>query len=1052
MVSRQLLHKKQSTDALVWCCLQNFTRDFLAEAIFHKSPKNYAKFVSASSVSFNLSNWTSLDYLAEESSFSRHFRQTSTALSSAVHRMASPTYYPKLLNQSPSSYLPYSQLPLARHPNTAAYSTYSGDNSNAGSEISSRSLQSYTLEDLISLINSDKEFKLVTEAEKIIDSILDSQDTELKKSLLQIRTSIYKYLVGSKSSARLRLVTKIIEARNPLLPSKIDFATKLKCVIDLAPQDIEATLNESINQFNSRTVLEFLGTTIRYLRKADNDLGSSSVHSKPRFLIKLYYSIIFKIHGTLQLLDTNSYKLERSLLSEIILSQNRQELVNAIRSLISDDRELVSIFASTAISVAYSIYKFDTVIDLWKVKEEQKTETTYDLFKTMSAYLKLKQSDDALSIYEAHPELHSDWLFDVVLKTYALKMDWSGMQRIFESLFGRGDLPNIKHYRIVMDAISKIANTDIVEMMFNNILSRGLEPTTNIYNAVMFSYYTKGDLEGVLKSFDTLEKSKAVPNNHSYNILVMTFRDTKDLQSALDVIHKVTEKGLSVSRTLLTTIISLCAERCDPLNGERVFNWIYELGNHPDLHCYNALLYCYVESRSRQKAEDLFAEMQRQKIPLRIDTMTIMMKHYIYTKNWDEFHRLLDRRVEMKAEYDEKFYSVMLLYFQERKQVQLATNLVKELASGNQATIFHYTVLMSINFKAKKYEEVVNIYNSLDTLKITPTFQTSAVFLSAMHRLGNQIPKFKEPTFKILNEFLDDKTSIDPTSNFVPRSAIHPSLAKVALQQYASDGEIGNIDEAVAKIKEQAGEKASLNEISVLRKILVIYGQARSWDNFNKYWSSFFAELRKQFVPYNDIQGDERVIINKIPVRFRLDNDKIIRYKIFQMVAFGEHSSIIGLLKQLKSLGFEMSNRLWNETVVLLAGSDESLKDAFKLADKYLMPYELRRSHWKPKLKSKQISPEKYQLMVGQYSIKKATRDALCKSLPRLVNIEAERLNKHRIIYSQDVSPDDALSKLQSEMPEIIPYVYKKSMGMSLTSHKNSEDLQKLSVNNDIDR
>lgn len=106
MVSRQLLHKKQSTDALVWCCLQNFTRDFLAEAIFHKSPRNYAKFVSASSVSFNLSNWTSLDYLAEESSFSRHFRQTSTALSSAVHRMASPTYYPKPLNQYPSSYLP----------------------------------------------------------------------------------------------------------------------------------------------------------------------------------------------------------------------------------------------------------------------------------------------------------------------------------------------------------------------------------------------------------------------------------------------------------------------------------------------------------------------------------------------------------------------------------------------------------------------------------------------------------------------------------------------------------------------------------------------------------------------------------------------------------------------------------------------------------------------------------------------------------------------------------------------------------------------------------
>lgn len=79
----------------------------------------------------------------------------------------------------------------------------------------------------------------------------------------------------------------------------------------------------------------------------------------------------------------------------------------------------------------------------------------------------------------------------MVLKTYASKQDWTGMQRIFESLFGRGDLPNLEHYRIVMDAVSKIAGTEIIETMYNNMLSRSLKPSVGIFNAMMYSYYAK---------------------------------------------------------------------------------------------------------------------------------------------------------------------------------------------------------------------------------------------------------------------------------------------------------------------------------------------------------------------------------------------------------------------------------------------------------------------------------------------------------------------------------------------------------------------------------
>lgn len=1017
MASRQLLQPKYSSDALIWCCRQNFTQDFMAEALWQEDTRKFERFMSAtSSIAFNLKNWISTNNLVEHVRLSHY----STASTKRTSTLSLP--FSKGSSNSFSAYtLPYSQSLSILQPRFVAYSTLSGDLKDSDNSYTSTDhTPSLTLNSLKKILETDTTYLHIEQCQTLILHFLDSENPIERAAFFKIRNSVYNYLIKSRSLSRLDLIDKIINSSEKI--TKHDFAARLQCVIELSPQQIESTLIESLHLFSHKIVLELLFTTVRYLQKSKQP-GSA----KTLLLFQLYYSIILKQLGTLQLLDTDIYRMERRILSEIVLHQDSQNVINSLKILMKEKQTFASMLTSTIISICYDTNNFDFVVKLWKTKEEIGTETSYDLFKAMSAFIKLGQPDDSLGIYESHSELHEDWLFDVVLKTYASKQDWTGMQRIFESLFGRGDLPNLEHYRIVMDAVSKIAGTEIIETMYNNMLSRSLKPSVGIFNAMMYSYYAKGDLRGVLRSFDLLKASKIYPNSHSYNILLMMYRDQKDLESAREVIQEIVNKQMRVPRHLLTTVISLCAERNDVVNGEAVFGWISEAGHHPDTTSYNALLTCYTESRNYKKALDLFDEMQSKNIPLRIDTITIMLKFYVVTKNWASFDSLLGRMMELRIQPDSKLYSVLLLNLCERKQLESAEELIKALETSKETnkklSIYHYSILMSGYLNLGNYERTIEIYNSLESLNLLPTFQTSAFFLSAVAKLGETSPKLKDRATEILLEYLNDRDSVDLTSNFTPRNTVTPPLAGVVLREYERTGNLASALDIAEKMKQQGGEENTVFHVLTLRSILETCAKAHEWDQFNKYWNLLFEALRKWFVPIETITATgEKKLVDRIPTRQRFAFDRVFRSKVFQMITFGEHKDIIGLVESLYSLGFKMSNRLLNDTVTLLVQNDETIEAGYRLANNQLMPYEYRRLKWRPKLLSKDITTAEYVKKVGQFSLKTNSKTLLFKRFERLLFLEQESMKKMSP-PTRDITEDDALQRLTGRLPRVVPYI-----------------------------
>lgn len=145
------------------------------------------------------------------------------------------------------------------------------------------------------------------------------------------------------------------------------------------------------------------------------------------------------------------------------------------------------------------------------------------------------------------------------------------------------------------------------------------------------------------------------------------------------------------------------------------------------------------------------------------------------------------------------------------------------------------------------------------------------------------------------------------------------------MREYERTGNLASALDIAEKMKQQGGEENTVFHVLTLRSILETCAKAHEWDQFNKYWNLLFEALRKWFVPIETITATgEKKLVDRIPTRQRFAFDRVFRSKVFQMITFGEHKDIIGLVESLYSLGFKMSNRLLNDTVTLLVQNDRN--------------------------------------------------------------------------------------------------------------------------------
>lgn len=165
----------------------------------------------------------------------------------------------------------------------------------------------------------------------------------------------------------------------------------------------------------------------------------------------------------------------------------------------------------TSLMTAIAQKRPQVALEYWKYKAESLVVpkpkvneflTLHDLLTAMWALLRKNDYQECLELYPKYPHLHSDQQIDIFLKISEKTKDWQHLQKQFEDMYGRGELPYVQHYSIVMNALASIKVVKEVDELYEQLLRRKLKPTCEIHAAIIKSRLAINDYAGAEEKFE----------------------------------------------------------------------------------------------------------------------------------------------------------------------------------------------------------------------------------------------------------------------------------------------------------------------------------------------------------------------------------------------------------------------------------------------------------------------------------------------------------------------------------------------------------------------
>lgn len=241
-----------------------------------------------------------------------------------------------------------------------------------------------------------------------------------------------------------------------------------------------------------------------------------------------------------------------------------------------------------------------------------------DLTICMNALSKDKQYDRVLNVYGQFVQFHHDDQIEILLKVTAASQNWKLLQAQFEEMYGRGDLPYIVHYSVVMNSLANIGSREDVEKLYHQLLKRNLKLTDSIYVALINSSIYHDDFDGSMMWFDEyLEKVEegsieSSPSPYLYSLVFKSYIKSNDLPKTMEFLESSLERQKKhntklIDAQVLKDLVNFAGTSYSPKNIEIVRKLAKSLNITLD-YFYVDLIRAYTRVCEFEKAEEIAYE------------------------------------------------------------------------------------------------------------------------------------------------------------------------------------------------------------------------------------------------------------------------------------------------------------------------------------------------------------------------------------------------------------------------------------------------------------
>ncbi len=592
-----------------------------------------------------------------------------------------------------------------------------------------------------------------------------------------------------------------------------------------------------------------------------------------------------------------------------------------------------------------------TVIKIWMLQKDEYREKR-DLTCVMRAYIKINEPKKALALYRRFPNLHEDRQFDPLISAYGKIYDWNNMQQTFEGLFGKGELPNLLHYSIVMNALAKNKNLDLVNALWNQVLERKMAPNKAIFEAVIRAYYHNNEPETALKWFEKMINYKVQPDISCFSLILEIFRLQSDTEASIMLLNRLIIKKYRVDVRNFTTVIDCCAKTKDYLTAELIFNWMIRYGIQPDAYCCNTLMTTYRDAQQYEKIGYVYKFMIHENITPGIETFTILTTMYAGLKNPNGASIILNEMESYGVLPDKTLYAELINLLIETQSVEEAEEMINSMSkkkSTVKATATQYYYLLKYYCHNIKYIKVIELYGKMLKAGIKPDYRCDALLIKAQTKLNIRTKSDLNSSIALLKTLLDQKKKED-NGGEVLTPQYSPLLFSELIKGLSKSGQFNEARELI-DIYEKSSNLRSLsskndhnrttptNTIIMLQTLISYYGEANDWENVETAFDKLLSILKRKYIPHENTSYDKNVGVNKLicPSKYRMSLNGILTYKFKQLANYNKFNEITPLLLSLRKSGFQFTNSVMNEVVQLLSTDTTSIEDALMLTEELLI-------------------------------------------------------------------------------------------------------------------
>lgn len=595
---------------------------------------------------------------------------------------------------------------------------------------------------------------------------------------------------------------------------------------------------------------------------------------------------------------------------------------------------MASQVASTIMYLATYNRNFDLAEALWEYKTDNDLQiVSSDLTCILKCYCHFEKFDLVESTHAAHPHAHNEYQqFDYLLVAYSKLKNWKGLQDQFNALFNIGELPNIKHYGIVMYSMAMLGEVESVERLYAQLLRRNMLPTYAVLQSLLYAHYKAGDLNSCFAQFELFDKYSVTPSPSTYTLMFKVFRGLNNIDGALRLLRRATDSNIDISEGHFALLIQMCSKFTNPLIAQELFNVMEDHYNKvPTGKSVSALMDVFIESNAPEKALHLFKQYNHSGLDGRISIFNKAIRAYIAMGDKSMCELLLRKIVKLRLSSDSEFFKVMIEYLVIlKKDYTTAESVLDQLLRhpSIRPDVSHFEVLMRAYDKIAYREGIHILYKKMNDNKIPVNskvifYLVKATFKVQMKSQGD----LKEP-IDLLDRIM--KNAADRTLD-ITFGQLHPSVIAWPMRVVAKYYNPMKAIDLLNRYNElfYGRDDLSMNSrFTIMRSLLVFSAEIEQWEEFDNIFEKYVSRV-------NSIMKQPSATVQNQKLRTVFKG--LLFYKVRHLVATHNIQALPKLLNDLESKEFVIDNISWNEVVKALFKDSRTIKIGLRIVNDKLI-------------------------------------------------------------------------------------------------------------------